>query len=64
MSCHRSNRETGVSDREGSGTVVRGSPIRKCSGVKAEKSSGSSERGVRGRELSTASICMRRVLRS
>ena len=44
MSCHRSSRETGISDREGSGIVVRGSPIRKCPGVRADKSSGSSER--------------------
>ena len=64
MNCHRSNRETGISNREGSGIVVRGSPIKKCPGVKADKSSGSSERGERGRELNTASICMRRVLRS
>ena len=33
-------------------------------GVRADNSSGLSERGERGRELITASICIRRVLSS
>ena len=38
--------------------------MRKCPGVEADRSSGLFERGERGRELSTASTCIRRVLSS
>ena len=64
ISCHRDNLERFTSSKEGSGTVVWASPIRKCPGVNAVRSSGSSERGSNGRELSTASIWERRVLSS
>jgi len=46
---------------DGSGTNVGADPIRKWPGVKTSRSSGSSVSGVKGRELSIASICAKRV---
>lgn len=61
MSCRRERREPLNDKSDGSGIVVSELPIRKCPGVNASRSSGSSERGLRGLEFSNVSICIRSV---
>ena len=56
MNCHRDSLEMAMSSKDDSGTVVSALPMRKCPGVSAEMSSGSSLNGSRGREFRIASI--------
>ena len=62
MNCHRDSLEMAKSSRDGSGTVVSALPMRKCPGVSAEMSSGSSLSGSRGHEFRIASIWVSRVV--
>lgn len=55
-SCHRDRVFDASLSSEGSGTASRGAPIRRCPGVSAERSSGSSDRACNGREFKHASI--------
>ncbi|XP_076398079.1 uncharacterized protein LOC143266414 [Megachile rotundata] len=54
-------RDTSPLSGSGSGTLHVGSPIRKCPGVSADKSEGSSESGCNGLEFTHASIWQRSV---
>lgn len=56
MNCHRESFEVAKSLSDGSGTDVNALPVRKCPGVSAEMSSGSSLNGSSGRKFKIASI--------
>lgn len=62
--CHLDNRFILISSDEGSEIRLSGCPMMKCPGDRTDRSSGSSESGHKGLELSTASICVRRVINS
>jgi hypothetical protein len=62
MYFHRESIPTDASSKDGSGTASNGAPVKKCPGVNALTSVGSSERGSSGRELRHASTCARSVL--
>lgn len=62
--CHRDRRLVGVEPKSGVGKLVNASLIRKWPGVRANRSLGSVDRGVSGREFRMASISMLTVLNS
>lgn len=62
MCCHLVNRLAGTDDKSGWGIAFSGSPIRKCPGVRAERSSMLSDIAQMGRELRHASICASSVV--
>lgn len=62
--CQFDNLKLGVDEKSTSGMLVSESCIRKWPGVKAERSFGSLDKGVMGRELSMASTSITWVLNS